>query len=474
VHLMISVWPKFYPTTGNFRELDSRGFIYRRNLDQHAKDWVGTGHESSFYDPYSPQARQIFWRQVEDNLGKLGIDAWWLDASEPDIQSNIDPQERKLRMGPTALGPGGEFFNSYPLVHAQGVYEGFRSSHPDQRVFILTRSAFPGLQRYAAATWSGDVASRWSDLHDQISAGINFSLSGLPNWSFDIGGFALEKRYETPNAADRREWLELNTRWFEFGAFVPLFRSHGQMPYREIYNLGASSPDVYRALVYYDKLRYRLLPYIYTLAAQTYHNDYTIMRGLIMDFPADPNVRNIGDQYMFGPAFLVSPVYQYGAKARDVYLPAGASWYDFYTAQKLEGGTHVNTTAPVERIPLYVRAGSIIPIGPEIQYTAEKRDAPITLYVYTGHDGEFVLYEDSGSDYGYEKGAFTTIRLTYDDARGELRIGARNGTFPGMVDKRTFNVRWIRDGARGAADFDAKPDQTLEYVGAELVIHKGS
>jgi alpha-D-xyloside xylohydrolase len=473
-HLMISVWPKFYPGTGHFRELDSKGYIYKRNVELEQKDWVGKGHVSSFYDPYSADARQLFWQQVQQSLGKLGIDAWWLDASEPDIQSNIDPEERKLRMGPTALGSGGELFNSYPLMHAQGVYEGFRSDHPDQRAFILTRSAFPGLQRYAAATWSGDVASRWSDLHDQISAGVNFSLSGLPNWSFDIGGFALEKRYEKPSPADQREWLELNTRWFEFGAFVPLFRSHGQMPYREIYNLGASNPDVYRTLVFYDKLRYRLLPYIYTVAAQTYHNDYTIMRGLIMDFPADPNVRNIADQYMFGPAFLVSPVYEYGAKTRDVYLPAGASWYDFYTAEKFEGGAHIKAAAPTERIPLYVRAGSIIPIGPEIQYTGEKSGTPVTLYVYTGQDGSFTLYEDGGSDYSYEKGAFATIPVVYDNARGQLTLGARKGSFPGMASQRTFNVRWISAGTQGTADFNSKPDQTVEYSGAEVVIHRGS
>jgi alpha-D-xyloside xylohydrolase len=370
------------------------------------------------------------------------------------------------------MGPGAEFFNSYPLMHAQGVYEGFRQTHPNLRAFILTRSAFAGLQRYAAATWSGDVASRWSDLHDQISAGVNFSLSGLPNWSFDIGGFAVEPRYEKPSGADRREWLELNTRWFEFGAFVPLFRSHGQKPYREIYTLGSSSPQVYQTLVFYDRLRYRLLPYIYTIAAQTYHDDYTIMRGLIMDFPGDLKVRQIADQYMFGPAFLVSPLYEYGARSRGVYLPAGASWYDFYSAEKFDGGRRIETAAPLEHIPLYVRAGSIIPVGPEIQYTGEKPDAAITLYVYTGHDGSFTLYEDAGTDYGYEKGAFATIRFAYDDRRGELTLGDREGTFPGMVGKRTFNVRWISAGTPDSGNFDAKPDQTVEYSGERVVIRK--
>lgn len=473
--IMVSVWPKFYPTTEHFKELDAKGFMYHGNLDKQQKDWVGPGYLNSFYDPYSADARSLFWRQVEDSLGKLGIDAWWLDASEPDIQSNLDPEERKLRMGPTALGPGGEFFNSYPLLHSQGVYEGFRKDHPSERAFILTRSAFPGIQRYAAATWSGDVASRWSDLHDQISAGVNFSLSGLPNWSFDIGGFALESRYLKPSAADQKEWLELNTRWFEFGAFAPLFRSHGQKPYREIYTLGASSPETYQTLVFYDKLRYRLMPYIYTVAAQTYHNDYTIMRGLVMDFGGDVKVRGLADEYMFGPAFLVSPVYEYGARSRDVYLPAGTAWYDFYTGDRVDGGAHVKAAAPVNRMPLYVRAGSIVPIGPEIQYTGEKPDAPITLYVYTGHDGSFSLYEDAGTDYGYEKGAFATIPISYNDASGELTIGARKGEFPGMVGKRVFKVRWISGGgARDLMNFDAGADATVEYSGEQVVARKGA
>jgi alpha-D-xyloside xylohydrolase len=214
------------------------------------------------------------------------------------------------------------------------------------------------------------------------------------------------------------------------------------------------------------------MPYIYANAAQTYHSDYTTMRGLVMDFPDDHNVRKIADEYMFGPALLVSPVYEYGAKTRDVYLPAGASWYDLYTSSKVEGGKHVSAAAPIDRIPVYVRAGSVIPIGPEIQYTNEKPDAPITLYVYTGHDGTFTLYEDSGNDYGYEKGEFATVQLSYDDNRGELKIGARKGEYPGMVGKRTFNVRWITPGVPAALDFDSKPDDAVEYFGAELVVRR--
>jgi alpha-D-xyloside xylohydrolase len=473
-HVMISVWPKFYPATANFKELDAGGHIYQRNLEQKAVDWVGPGYHSSFYDPYSEEGRRIFWRQVEERLGKLGIDAWWLDATEPDPHSNLDIEERKLRMGPTAMGPGAQFFNSYPLMQSRAVWEGVRAAHPDRRAFILTRSAFPGLQRYAAATWSGDVASRWSDLHDQISAGVNFSMSGLPNWSFDIGGFSLEPRYEKPNAKDLKEWRELNTRWFQFGAFVPLFRSHGQFPYREIHNLAPKGSEESNSLVYYDKLRYRLLPYIYTLAADTYHHDYTMMRGLIMDFPSDPQVRNITDQYLFGPALLVSPVHEYGARTREVYFPAGSSWYDFYTGESVAGGARKGVAAPLGRMPLFVRAGSIVPTGPEMQYTSEKPDGPITVYIYAGRDGAFTLYEDAGVDYGYEKGQFATIPLTYNDAKSELVIGKRSGEFPGMVAKRTFSVRWVSADAPRGFDPDATPDQTIEYSGAAVTVRKGA
>lgn len=466
LHFMISVWPKFYPTTANYKELDAKGYIYRRNVEKGALDWIGKGYLSSFYDPYAKQARQIYWRQINDNLYKLGVDAWWLDASEPDIESNLDIAERKLRMGPTAIGPGAEFFNSYPLMHTTGVYQGQRAANPDSRVFILTRSAFAGQQRNAAATWSGDVASRWSNLHDQISAGVNFSLSGIPNWTTDIGGFALEDRYAAthPKPADLKEWRELNLRWFQFGAFSPLFRSHGQFPYREIYNLAPKGSAVYDALVWYDTLRYRLMPYIYTLAGDTYWKDGTIMRGLAMDFPEDAKVRDIDDEYMFGPAFLVAPVTTYGARSRPVYLPAGTDWYDFNSGKHYTGGQGIDAAAPLARMPLFVRAGSIVPTGPAIQYTGEKPDAPITLDVYTGADGSFSLYRDAGTDYGYEQGHYSRVPLSYDEASHTLHIGARQGDGTGAPAKRQFVVHWVDGDASKAAD------QTVEYDGSALQV----
>ncbi|HEY0685903.1 MAG TPA: TIM-barrel domain-containing protein [Steroidobacter sp.] len=468
--VMISVWPKFYPTTKHYQELDAKGHIYRRNVEMQEKDWVGPGYVSSFYDPYSQEARAIFWRQIDERLNRLGIDAWWLDASEPDIHSNVDIDEHKRRIGPTALGPGAAYFNSYSLVHTQGVYEGDRASNPGERAFILTRSGFAGLQRHAAAAWSGDVVSRWDDLHAQISAGVNMSMSGLPNWTFDIGGFAVEKRYENQEREHLPEWRELNLRWFQFGAFAPLFRSHGQFPLREIYNLAPEGTEVYESLAYYDRLRYRLMPYIYTLAGDTWHRDYTIMRGLVMDFPQDAQVRDIDDQYLFGPSFLVAPVYAFGARQREVYLPAGTNWYDFYTGVAHEGGRTIEAKAPLSRMPLYVRAGSIVPVGPEIQYTGEKPDAPITLLVYTGTDGAFSLYEDEGTNYNYEQGAYSRIPLSYDETKGELIIGSREGRYAGMPDKRVFKVRFISGAAPEAADLDAPPDASVEYSGATIVV----
>jgi alpha-D-xyloside xylohydrolase len=468
-HLMISVWPKFYPTTANYQELDAAGFMYRKNVEDGFLDWVGKGYKNSFYDPYSKAARDIYWRQMNEKLGVLGIDAWWMDATEPDMHSNLDIDSIKQRIGPTAIGSSTDYFNSYALVHSGGVYEGSRAARPDQRVFILTRSGFAGIQRNAAAVWSGDIASRWDDLYNQISAGVSIGYAGLPNWTFDIGGFANESRYSTqkPTAADQDEWRELNLRWFQFGAFAPLFRSHGEFPLREIYNLAPRGSEIYDSLVWHDRLRYRLLPYIYTVAADTYHRDGTIMRGLSMDFIDDLAARDVKDEYLFGNAFLVAPVYKYQARSRPVYLPAGTSWYDFHTGKRFEGGQTVEAAAPLGRMPLYVRAGSIVPVGPDLQYSSEKKAGDITLLVFPGENGTFELYEDDGVSYGYEKGEFSRIPIGYIDSIGSVVVGARSGSYPGMPGQRTFRVRLIKDGAK-PADLDAKPDFTIPYEGESV------
>jgi alpha-D-xyloside xylohydrolase len=469
-HIMISVWPKFYPTTANYQELDAAGVLYRRQIEMRARDWVGPGYLSTFYDPYSTQGRAIFWRQVREKLDVLGVDAWWMDATEPDMQSNLSIEERIRRMGPTAQGPGAELFNSYVLMQSRAMFEGEQGVDPEDRVFILTRSTFGGLQRYGSASWSGDLAARWDDLREQIPAGINLSLSGLPNWTHDIGGFAVEDRYARGDPEHLAEWRELNLRWFQFGAFSPLFRSHGEYPYREIFNLAPDGSEVQNSLIWYDRLRYRLLPYIYTLAADTYLRHGTIVRALIMDFPGDPRVRELGDQYLFGPAFLVAPVTAYRARSREVYLPAGARWYDFYTGRAHDGGRAITADAPLARMPLYVRAGAIVPVGPAVEYADQQLDGPITILVYRGADGAFDLYEDDGETYAHRRGAFTRIPIGSDDASGTVTIGAREGGYPGMARQRTFHVRWIAGPSADAADFDAPPDRTVRYSGAAVTV----
>ncbi|HEX8060427.1 MAG TPA: TIM-barrel domain-containing protein, partial [Cyclobacteriaceae bacterium] len=413
------------------------------------KDWVGIGYQNTFYDPFNVEGGKLFWKRIDERLNSIGIDAYWLDATEPDMHSNLSIQERKLNMTPTAIGPGTKYFNAYSLANSKNLYEGSRSVDPNKRVFILTRSAYAGQQRYAAATWSGDIVSRWSDFKDQLATGINFSLSGIPYWTMDIGGFAVEHRYEKAAGETLDEWKELNTRWFQFGTFCPIFRSHGQYPFREIYNIAETGSEHYNTMVFYDKLRYRLMPYIYTLAGKAYHDDYTIMRGLVMDFNNDPKVRDIADQYMYGPSIMVCPVTDYKARKRDVYLPAGNGWYDFYSNKYYDGGQKITVDAPLNMVPLFVREGAIIPMGPEMEYSSEKTD-PIVFNVYGGRDGEFTLYEDEGVNYNYENNAFSLIPFSYNDSDHKLTMGSRFGGFDGMKEQRNFLVNLINKDGSGA------------------------
>ncbi|MFV0376652.1 MAG: TIM-barrel domain-containing protein [Mangrovibacterium sp.] len=440
--IMISVWPKFYPTTEYYNEFDKNGWIYRQAIKDSILDWIPPGHMGSFYDAYADGARQLFWKQINEKLYSKGIDAWWLDATEPDIESNASMDYRKKLMNPTALGPSAQYFNAFALMNAKGIYEGQRVTNPDSRVFILTRSGFAGMQRYGTTTWSGDIGTCWEDLKAQIPAGINFSLSGLPYWTMDIGGFSVQKKFERARegSPEMDEWRELNTRWYQFGAFVPLFRVHGQFPYREVYNLAPESHPAYQSMLYYNKLRYRLMPYIYSMTGAVYLNDYTLMRGLAMDFVDDKQVYNINDQYLFGPSLMVCPVYRYKERQREVYFPNNGGWYNLYTGGYLAGGQKQAVDAPYGQMPVFVREGSIVPVGPEIEYTGQNDDAPIDLYVYAGKDATFVLYEDESTNYNYEKGAYSLIGFSYNEAGKKLSIGARKGEFPGMVTDRVFRV----------------------------------
>lgn len=471
--IMISVWPKFYEGTENYKALDEKGLLYKQNIKNKQRDWIGKGYVSTFYDAFNPEARDLFWEQMNEQLYSKGIDAWWLDATEPDILSNSSIEHRKSLMTPTALGPGAKYFNAYSLLNAKGIYEGQRSVNPNERVFILTRSAFAGLQHYGAATWSGDISSRFDELARQIPAGINFALSGLPYWTTDIGGFFVEDKYDRPDPQGEalEEWRELNTRWTQFAAFTPLFRSHGQYPYREVFNIAPEGHKAYETMVYYDKLRYRLMPYIYSLTGQVYHKDYTIMRALVMDFGDDKKVRDIGSQFMFGPNLLINPVTEYKATKRTLYLPATTGWYDLYSGQYIAGGQTIEADAPYERIPIYVKEGAIIPYGPAIQYTAEKPADTIALYVYAGKDGQFELYEDENTNYNYTEGHYLTIPFTYDNAAKTLTIGKQQGDgFEGMLKERIFNVIYVsKDQPRGL-EFDAKTDKVIQYNGAEIKV----
>ena len=469
-HFMISVWPKFYEGVSTYNEFNKNGWLYKRNIYDSVRDWVGPGYHSTFYDVFNEGARKGFWDLINKRIYSKGVDAWWMDASEPDILSNVSPQRRKEQMSPTALGPSALVLNAYPMLNAKGIYEGQRQANPNNRVFILTRSAFAGSQSYAAATWSGDIAARWDDMKAQISAGVNFSMSGIPYWTMDIGGFAVEGRYERPNAQDQEEWREQISRWYQFGAFVPLFRAHGQFPYREIFNIAPEDHPAYQTILYYDKLRYRLLPYIYSLAGNAYHNNGTIMRGLVMDFPNDTVASNLNDEYLFGPSLLINPVYTYKQRTKQVYLPKGAGWYELYKGEYFKGGQPINADAPYERMPVFVKAGSILPFGPELQYTSEKPADTITLYVYTGADGSFQLYEDEGTNYNYEKGAFSTIPITYNEATKTLTIGERKGTFNGMLQNRTFNVIWVTKDKKTGIDTQRSTDQTVNYSGRLVTV----
>lgn len=469
-HIMISVWTKFYVGTKHYDEFNNNGWLYKRNVEKQQKDWVGPGYISTFYDPYNADARKLFWKQINKKLFSKGFDAWWLDSTEPDLQSNLSFNEWLLRIGPTALGTSARYLNTFSLMNSKAVYEGQRETDPNKRVFILTRSVFAGQQRYSAATWSGDVAARWHDLKMQIPAGLNFVLAGVPYWTTDIGGFAAEPRFENLTDKDIDEWRELQTRWFQFGTFCPLFRVHGQIPFREMFNIAPEDHPAYKTMLAYDKLRYRLMPYIYSLTGMVTQKDYTIMRALVMDFGYDKNVLSIKDQFMFGPALLINPVTEFKARSRNVYLPENTSWYGLFDGKYYEGGKSILVDAPYENIPIFVKAGSIIPFGPEIQYASEKSANPIKLFIYTGNDASFTLYEDEDINYNYEKGMFSTITFNYNDKLKTLTLEERVGKFKGMLKNRTFEIILISNEKNQGVDFNLKPDKVIKYNGKKQIV----
>ena len=473
-HLMISVWPKFYTSTEHYKEFDSHGWMYTRAVEDSIRDWVGPGYIGSFYDAYSAGARELFWNQLKDHLYGYGIDAWWMDASEPNIRDCVPMDYWKALCGPTELGSSTEYLTAYSLMNAQAIYEGLLKEDSSKRVFQLTRSGTAGLQRYSTASWSGDIGTRWEDMRSQITAGMNYSLCGNPYWTMDIGGFCVENRYANAQRiydrtrvenADLKEWRELQTRWYQFGTFAPLYRAHGQYPLREVWNIAPADHPAYKSIVYYNRMRYRLMPYIYSLAGQAWLEDRIIMRGLVMDFTDDEVAREVSDQYMFGPSLMVCPVYEYGATSRSVYLPKGKFWYDYYTDSVFVGGQTIEADAPYERIPLFVPSGAILVSGNDVNYVDEHATDVLTVDMYAGSDGHFFLYEDDGTTNAYQDGAFSLIPIMFtEDEHGVVfTIGQCRGNYMGFRGTRKFKIRYHTPGRVLEAEIDYTGDRIMSY-----------
>jgi alpha-D-xyloside xylohydrolase len=615
-HLMISIWAGLGPSSRIYKDMEQRGYLFP------TVGWAGF----KYFDVYNPAATDLYWKYASEGLFSKGVDGWWMDSTEPDMVNALTQEGEEYemkRVKDNHLGTFARYLNSYSLLDTEAVYKNQRKETDQKRVYILTRSTFAGQQRAAATTWSGDIGSSWEVYKKQIAAGINHSMSGIPYWTFDIGGYSLGCQGGVfMNGGKDPAYQEFYTRMFQFGAFTPIFRSHGSETPREIWEFGDYAP----VLKKFDNLRYRLLPYIYSLGWQVTHNGYSIMRGLPMDFTADHKTYSIDDEYMFGPAILVSPVTEYmdhrppenstlvtpdrfktedgkpgldakyycddefknlchedrepdvnldwytgwpsfissprfsmrwegkltppetgsyrfnlksfgpkrvfldgkelahnydsmesytkpvelkggnvydfkfetansslGAfraqvywktpaiqekeavvepreKTRTVYLPAGTSWIDFWSGEKLDGGRSVDADAPIDKMPLMIRAGSIVPMGPLVQYATEKPVDPIELRIYPGADGNFSLYEDENDNYDYEKGVYSTIAFHWDDAKRLLTIDARNGEFPGMLKTRLFDVVIVEKSHGTGVDVTNNPDKVILYKGERETI----
>ena len=458
-HSLISVWAKFDLGSENSKELNAVGGMFPQ-ITSYA---FPPGH-GQWYDPFSTVGRQTYWKQMRDELFSKGVDGWWLDAPEPEIGG------MGFRNYTTPLGPGYEVYNAYPLMHSMGIYQGQRAATDQKRFVILTRSAYAGQQRNSAITWSGDIQGTWQVLKNQIPAGLNISLSGIPYWNTDTGGFFGNRA--TGNGDPKNpQFQELFARWFQFSSFCPMFRVHsasGLNPGREFWRFDEKTQGILRN---YLDLRYRLLPYLYSVAWQVTDSGSTFMRPLVMDFPNDPQVMNIVDQYLFGPAIMVTPITSAGTTNQPLYLPAaGAPWYKFWTGASVPAGQRIEAAAPVETMPLFVKPGSILPLGPFLQYSSEKPADPIELRIYRGADGKFTLYDDEHDTYNYEKGKFATIPISWNNAKHTLEIGKRSGEFPGMLKERTFNVVWVSENHGAGISVTEKPDSFVHYNGQAVTV----
>jgi len=466
IHAMISIWPVFGKNTKDFDDLKSKNFLTDITWDN-----VVTHTFDSYYDAHNPKARDRYWEQARDSLiARYGWDAWWVDQCEPDNGTLLDER----RKSDFSVGKGIDYFNTYSLEHTKGLYKGWRADIPGKRAFFLVRQAFAGQQRNATTLWSSDITCTFSAFKSQVPQGINACASGIPYWTSDIGGY--HYKWNAPDWA-KPENRELFTRWFQFGTFCPIFRIHGKGE-RALFS-DNWDPKTKAILLNYDKLRYRLMPYIYSLAGRVTMENYTMMRALSFDFRNDPKVYGIPDEYMFGPAFLVNPVTEQlytgknaakGKTTRKVYLPADSQWYDFWTGQQYKGGQEMEVQSPIETMPLYVKAGSIIPMGPDIEYATEKPGAPIELRVYAGANGSFEYYEDENDGYNYEKGAFTTFKISWNDKTRSLTMGDTHGKFVGMLKSHTFHVVMVNDAHGSNVAETEKMDKTMTYSGKLLNI----
>jgi len=472
-HLMIVAWPGFGPKTNQYKEFKSKKMMI--NFDT----WPPESGTKP-YDPYNPSAREIYWDYLNKGVFSFNTDAWWLDSSEPD---HINVKDADFDQ-PTYLGSYRSVVNAFPLQHIKGVYENQRKTTSDKRVFILTRSAFAGQQRYGANSWSGDIVSSWKTLQKQVPAALNFSLTGLPYWNADIGGFFLWE-FSGSDPLKQKSYQELYVRWLQFGAFTPMMRSHGTDAPREIYQFGQRGDWTFDAIEKYINIRYQLLPYIYSTSWDVTSKSESFMRALVMDFAADKKTTDINNEYMFGQSLLVAPVLESmyvnktddgqstidfsTVKSRAVYLPAGTEWYDFWTGEKMKGGQEVQKSAPIDVMPLYVKAGSILPWAPKVQYATEKKWDNLEIRIYPGANGEFTLYEDEDDNYNYEKGLNSTISMKWDNQTKTLTIGERKGTFAGMLTNRKFNFVLVQKG-NGAGVAQGKTTRAIIYNGKSASI----
>jgi alpha-D-xyloside xylohydrolase len=468
IHAMISIWPVFAKGTNNYKAMESAG-----NLTALVWDNAMTHTPDNYYDAHSERAREMYWQQAKDSLiARHGWDAWWVDQCEPD---NGDANLDLRRQCNFSVGRGIDYFNTYSLAHTIGLYNHWRKDISGKRAFFLVRQAFAGQQRNASTLWSSDITCTWQAFKSQVPQGINACSSGIPYWTSDIGGYR-DYNWTAPN------WTlpsnkELFTRWFQFGAFSPIFRIHGKGE-RALFSDNWDD-KMKRILLNYDNLRYRLLPYIYSMSWKVTHEGYTLMRSLAFDFRNDSNINSIPDQYMFGSSFMACPVTERMISlekgvplkpTRKVYLPKSVIWYDFWTGDQIPGGQSIDAPAPIETMPLYIKAGSIIPIGPYLQYATEKPADPLEIRIYPGANGEFLLYEDENDTYNYERGAYSTISFKWNDKTRKLFISKRNGSFQGMLTERNFRIILVGKGKGHGVEITQVPDKTLLYNGQELTI----